>query len=329
MNKPVYGMSGTGNCSKALVAGRLGYEPITKTKDDEERLKYYTRLETVAAAQIKDMGYELEPSSLCLTCQEKYGIERHGIHVEIDTVLFDLVGHLDRRLILNGKRYPVEIKTLGRFIWPKFAKNEFSDFPNYAAQEACYLEAEQVPGVYWVMNRDTGQALKYIVNDYKDELNLPGFKKIYLPITIEQIIAKLDRVESFISGNELPEGDVLENCTYCDFRFLCHAPDKELVTLDTPSLVDAAKQYTEGHAMEKQAKSMKEAATFALLNHAKTAQVDKFKVQNVSFTYRGTKQSSYFDSKTFQAQNQEMYERYLKPKLPFDDYSIRILKGDE
>ena len=100
MSKNVYSMSEAGECPKALAAARLGYEPVPETKDSTILLEHATRCEALAAQQIMDEGYRLEPSSLCQICKEKYGVERYGIHVEIDTLLFTLVGHLDRRLIL-------------------------------------------------------------------------------------------------------------------------------------------------------------------------------------------------------------------------------------
>ena len=329
MNKPVYSMSEAGECPRVLAAQRLGYEPLPQLPADEERLKHYSRCEALAAQQIMDEGYRIEPSSLCLTCWERYGIERYGIHVEIDTPLFLLVGHLDRRLILDdNRRLPVEIKSLGRYSWSRFAKDKFNGFPGYAGREVCYLEAEKSPGVYWVMNRDSGESQKYIVNDFNNEISLDEFKKIVLPITFEEIVDKLNQIEIAVQYNDLPEGEESDACQWCRYKFLCSKPEeKQLKVVDLPPLIEAAQMYKDGLALEKEAKDMKSTATLTLLTHAKQSQIDKYKVSNVSFTYHGFKdKETVFDSGLFKEQQPELYNQYLKAKKAYDDYSIKVLK---
>ena len=327
-DKPIYHMSSVGDCPRILGANRLGHEPIPQAPDDLARLNHYSRMEALAAQQIMDLGYSLEPSSLCQTCKERYNSERHGIHVEVDTALFLLVGHLDRRLVLNDNhRLPVEIKSLGKVSWAKFDKNGFDSFGNYAAQECCYLEAEKLPGIYWCMNRDSGEPLKYIVNDTQNDINLDGFEHITLPITFDQIVDKLNQIEISVQEGMLPESEEREDCYFCRFKFLCVKPEEKNLKLVTqPPLVEAASMYKEALEMEGTAKEMKETARDTLLAYAKGNKVDRYKVLNLSISYRGQKTKEYIDTGLFKSHHPDMYKLYVRLSAPYDDYTIRRLK---
>jgi len=327
MDKSVYQMSSIGGCPRTLAAHQLEYEPIPIPPEEIERLNHYSQLEDVAAQQITDLGYRIEPSSKCQTCLERYGNERYGIHVEIDTSLYLLIGHLDRRLILNGKRYPVEIKSLGKSSWMKFQKEQFNGFASYAGQECAYLEAEGVPGIYWVMERDSGKALKYIVNDINNDLDLPKFEKINLPVTFPEIEDKLNLIELSVQENQLPEGEESDSCWFCRYKYLCSKPeDKELKVETSSSLVEAAESYKMALEMEKTAAEMKSTAKDTLLLHNKQNKVDKYRVSGLSISYRGQKVREVLDSITLKKENPDIYQKYLKPSAPYDDYSIRRLK---
>lgn len=321
--KSVYGMSETGKCPRVLGAKRLGYDPLPRTAADEDRLKHYTRLEQVAAEQIMDRGYILESSEkACSLCRDRYGVDRMGIHVEIDTPLFMLVGHLDRRMLLgNGKSVPVEIKSLGKAFWSKFAQGEFVDFPDYAGQECCYLEAEQSSGVYWVMERDSGDSLRYMVNG---DIGLPDFKCTTLPVTFDQILDKLNIIEMTALEGKLLEGVPNDLCWFCQYKFLCVKPKAKIgKEEDQPHLITAAESYRSALDMEKEAKTLKGSATMTLLDHSKKNQIDKYRVGGLSVTYRGQRTKTSIDADKLRQENQELYNLCLKSSQPFDDFTIR------
>ena len=329
--KTVYRMSEAGECIKALVARKLGYEPIPESPDSLEALEHYSRCEDIAAWQMTDKGHVLQHEAVCPICRERTGEFRNGIHVELSEALFDQVGHLDRRIYIDEETFPVEIKSLGRFTWPKFQKEQFDDFMGYAAQEACYLKAEGKPGIYWVMNRDTGRSLKYIVNDFENRINLPGFERVTLPITYEQIVEKLNSVEIYAQENELPEVEYEEDkCRYCRFRYLCADMKEEEVSqeLNAPGLLEAAKLYREGNDQRKQGEDKVDFAKDILIKYAKSSEISKYRVGGVSVSYRGQKTKEYLDSALLKVENSELYQRYLKQSRPYEDVSIRVLKGD-
>lgn len=330
MDKPVYRMSEAGDCPKALSAIKLGYEPIPRTKIDEDRLNYYTRCEELAAEQIKRLGFTLQESEICLTCRDRYGNTRYGLHVELDSILFSLMGHLDRRLLYNDNWLPVEIKSLGRFNWQNFKRYQFEKFSGYACQEACYLEAENSPGIYWVMNRDTGENLRYIINDYMSIISLDGFEKLELPIKYQDIIDKLNNVELCVQDGQLAEGEVGDSCRWCRFRFLCAKPEEKVKEEDLPSLVEAAQLYKEGHELERQGKDQKEQAKFSFIFHARDNKEPKFKVSGISVSYRGQTTRKWLDSEILKKSVPEDIIRLAtKESKPYDDITIRVLKEEE
>ncbi len=333
--KSIYGMSEVGDCPRVLAAKRCGHEAVSQTSEDIQRLNHYTALEAVAADQIEDLGYELDGAGVCLHCMGKYGNERHGIHVEIDSTLFELVGHLDRRININDVWYPVEIKSLGKASWTKFRNSQFKAFPGYAGQECVYLEAEGKPGVYWVMERDSGESLKYIVNYVKDDnlLTLPGFTNINLPIDFSAIEDKLNEIEISVQSGVLPLGwDNSDSCYFCRYKFLCvkeELDDKPSQNVINPELVEAASDYKYAAELEKMAEEIKVGARASLLQHCKQNSVEKYHVAGISVSYRGQRTKTSIDGKLLEKENPELYRLCSKSSAPYDDYTIKILKEKE
>ena len=332
MNNTIYRISETGSCSRALAAVRLGNNPTPKTDEDEIRLNYYSSLENICAQKLVDLGLEILPgvqTERCLICKD----ERYGIHVEVSTDLIDFIGHLDRRVQLKTGVYPVEIKCLGRFGWQKFVKDNFKSYPSYAAPEACYLQAEGKSGLYVCMNRDTGDLAKYIVNDTKKEISLDGFSNLTLPVTFEQVVDKLVNIEIEVTSGTMPKGDADEyTCNFCKLRYLCvkDIVEKKAKIVSIPTLLDAATQYKEGDTYFKLGKNMKESATFALLEHAKQNALDKYRVSNISISYRGQTTKKWYDAKVLEALvDKKILKKALRQSEPYDAFTIRVLESKD
>ena len=311
-------MSTVGNCSRVLAAKRLGYKPTPQSLQDIAKLNHYSRLEAVAAQQIIDLGYQVELSMACQTCLDRYEIEKHGIHVEINTTLFLLIGHLDRRLILSDRKLPIEIKSLGKASWIKFQREHFSAFPSYAGQECAYLQAENQPGIYWVMDRDSGDSLKYIVNDSNNEISLNNFEKINLPITFSSIEDKLNQIEIYVQDNVLPDAVERDDCFWCHYSYLCHKKEdlnKELKMETTSFLVEMAEDYKYALELEKTAAEIKSNAKDILLQHCKQNNVERYRCSGLSVSYRGTKTKEYLDTASLKKLKPEIYLSFVKNDL--------------
>jgi len=327
-----YRMSEAGECSRVLSAQQLGYETSLPTEAGRKALEYYSTLEHVAANMIQSEGYQLQYVGKCPICSQN-GEERQGIHVEIPHIMFNLIGHLDRRILIGSIWYPLEIKCLGRFSFDKFERKGFAEFPGYAAQEVCYLEAEQKPGVYAVLNRDTGKLNKYEVSH--NGLNLNLFPKLEFTTTFTDIISKLEKVELFVRDNELPPGSDSESCRYCRYKFLCLKEVKEepvtsdIVEVTLPSLVEAAQLWKEGKQYERMAEERVEQVKQVFVTHAKAGN-DKFKVGGVSVSYRGQRSRKYLSETKLKELVDEtiLSKAYLEGKI-FEDISIKPLKEEK
>jgi len=317
-----------------MAANQLGYDPLPQKPDDLARLEHYTRMEAVAARQILDLGFILEDGGKCPICSEG-GRERHGIHIEKETTLFKMVGHLDRRLIIQPRTIPVEIKSLGPNSFSNFRKTQFKMFPGYEFQECCYLEVEQSPGLYWCMNRDTGEHLSYLVNDIHNEISLkdlpPDTSRLTLSVTFDRVVDKVNQIEIEVQSGTLPAAEESAGCWFCRYKFLCNkesGKEKNKV-VDDSVVIEAANNYKEAIDQEKAAVTMKNVARDTLIYHAKKNSIDKYRCAGVSVSYRGARTKKWLDETTIRkGAPEELIRLAERESAPYDDATIKKLKDD-
>jgi hypothetical protein len=325
MTKPVFRMSDTGACPRVLTAQLLGNTPLPQSKDDIERLNYYKSLEQIAADKLEADGYPMISGGVCDTCKAN-GEIREGIHVELHSDLFDLIGHLDRRIIVKSHQRPLEIKSLGRFMFEKFKTQPFKGHEEYKYQEACYLEAEMSSmngGIYFVLNRDTGDTLRYSINEEFD-----GFPRIDLDIEYQQIVDKLNEVVIYASSNELAPGKADCDGRYCRYKYLCikEEPEPEPVKV-TPEFEESVKMYFEGLAQEKEGKSKKELGQYGVVNYVIDNRLEKFKASGALVSFRGMRTKKWLDEKTLiSLVSQDIIDKARRQSDPYPDITIRALK---
>jgi hypothetical protein len=337
-----YSMSETGACPRVLSAMRLGNEPVSRGESDLERLKYYTSLEAVAAEKLIKEGFVVLEAGECQICKNG----RMGHHIEIEEDLFKLVGHLDRRVILpDERRLPVEIKCLGPNSWKIFQDSQFKHSMGYAYQECCYLQHEKSPGIYWIMNRDNGEVLKYIVNDTNNEYNLKGFEKITLPVTYDQIIDKLNLIEIVVSENKLHDPDPGDSCFWCSYKYLCTGQNSKVaIFVNKKEIEEAANTYKSAKLQKDECEDKMKGATSIMIDYAKTEGNEKFRSSGVSFSYHGMKYKTTLDEAALGRELQrlnmtdsegkkisydDIMAKVQKRSKPFDSYTIKILESSE
>ena len=326
----VYKMSESGGCPKALAAARLGYEPAPRRGGGGEVvMREGKRHEAHIAEDLVKMGYELEDAGECLRCREEFGETGiGGYHVEINTFLIRLIGHIDRYLVIDGQRFPCEFKSMSTFIYPKFRKEGLSAFPAYGSQEACYIGYMERPGLYVVKNRDNGEMLIYTV-PYSDSV-IPGHAVLPITITLDQVVDKLHMVEISVRDSELPEcGVPVEERRWCDYRYLCTDPEVEekgdLPEATDEELKEAASLWREGKDLERESEGKLEYAKQVFILAGNTT--PKFKVGGVSVTYAGLKSRKYLDEKVLrELVEPNILKRAQKETKPYDDIRIRLLE---
>jgi hypothetical protein len=339
-------MSETGSCPRVLSALKLGNKPVERTNVDTERLEYYSSLEAVAAKKLEDEGFLVLDAGECPICKNG----RCGHHIEIQEDLFKLIGHIDRRVILpDNRQLPVEIKGLGPDSFKLFEAVQFKESMNYAFQECCYLHHEKSPGIYWVMSRDSGRVLKYIVNDFNNEYDLPGFQKLTLPIQYDQIIEKLNNVELDIAEGKLSDPEPRDDCFWCQFKYLCNGKNSKVVIfVDNKEVEQAGEDYKLAEQQFKDSEIKKKAAVNTLIKYAKETGNNKFPLKSVSFSYHGLRSNTKLDEAALGRLLQSLYiydspakmenaegkkvtyddimNKVEKRSKPFDSYTIKILE---
>jgi hypothetical protein len=172
------------------------------------------------------------------------------------------------------------------------------------------------------------------VNDFNNELDLPGFDKITLPITFDDLVNKLNSIELDVMDGKLSKAEESDDCFWCSFKFLCDKEEtKKAVMVSEPQLLSASEQYKKGLTMEKEAKALKSSAVSALCNHARANKLKKFRTTIISMNYRGMKTKKWLDEDTIRKNAPADIVRLAERESePYDDYTIRLVsnkKGDE
>lgn len=333
MDKSVFRMSEAGGCQLAMAARKLGYEPLPESKESQTIMEEASEDEFRVKRKLISKGLSLCSNGSPVTCTR---CGAGGYHVEIETELVKIVGHLDDYIYTpHEKMMPLEIKNLGRFSWNKFHKSNLEGFPEYKAQFALYLEASHsLGGVYITRCRDHGLLLIYTVGEVYpqlvEKLRVLG-EVTQLPMPdINSVLDKIHYVQLLVESSELPPAEFAEGtpqCSWCRWKYLCSKEEKEEAKKVTePNLLEAAAKWREGKELATQGEAMKEEAQLAFLNHAKTNKIDKYRVGGVSVSYLGEATRQFIDDKLLKEIAPDVFAKVAKRSKPWDDIRIRLLK---
>jgi len=274
-DKPTYRASSIYSCKKHLSAIRLGIEgdpdppwlalAAEEGTIQEGIIKNKLRAEGIEVIDGRDVnGVDEDGIELpCPICLERFGSEdkRYGIHTEINTDLFDIVGHKDgeaREVVFKFKRL-LEIKTMSGFEFPRYEREGWDGFGTYANQVAVYW-GDYEEALYVIKNRSSGYT-----------------KKSYLqepPRSIEGILAHITEVEKWCLEHDTPmeaEYDPKSiECKRCPFaRVLSCIKEVKAKPADEKVLEDARKLWWKGKKMEDEGKVLQVGAKEVLTAHAK------------------------------------------------------------
>lgn len=203
-----YSMSEIGTCPLVLVGRRLGLEAQEDSPMLETAAREGVRHEQHVADDLVAAGFAVVGGGYCAPC------DRSGTHVEMEFGAIKLTGHIDRIVAEDGdwsRPMIAEIKSGSRFRAPKlwnavkggtFAK----DFYQYACQVSMYHYSTQMPILYVVKNRDTGQT---------ERMEIPP------PVPLEEIIQRAVECEFNVANGIYPDcqGDDYHKKT-CRYRHL-------------------------------------------------------------------------------------------------------------
>lgn len=251
--KPVYRMSGLGDCPRILSAARLGYEPLPEPDYLRRAAREGSRHEEWIVEDLRAEGW-------IITDQQR--------EVVIEYPTFRLVGHIDGTIAFTGFQaimgnlHLLEIKALGRFTFDRFAKQGFEAFPHYWAQVQAYGRALQLPDVYYVVkNRDTGERIEQWVEIPESDASSFNFH-----------INRLKAIELAARKGKLyeQEPDGSFKCRTCRFRMLCSRP-VAVVEPEQPTaqLVEAAADWWKAHQLQAEAEVLGKGARAVFLATAR------------------------------------------------------------
>lgn len=232
-DRTVFRASALGGCLRALVAARLGYTPLPFDEASELRM---------------GEGNLHEPAILSwLEADQGWMVGRRQEELEV------LVGqrlvircHPDGVAVRRDDSRVAEAKAMGADPFKRWVTEGFSAFDRYAWQMSVEMLSADLPGLFVVKNRNTGEHHVTLVDE--------------MPVPAAKIKARVAQVEAIAQRGDFPDCDTayLWNCPY---RYL--HDQKELTV---PGAVDDAEvdalagAYDRARTLATQADTMKKLA---------------------------------------------------------------------
>jgi len=253
----MYRISSLGHCPRALSAARLGYEPLPEPRLLQLAAREGERHEQWVIEDLQAEGWEISD-------RQK--------EVALKYPAFELVGHIDGIARRNGDRYLLEIKSMSRFRFSSFHNAGFSRFRDYAFQITAYQKAVNLPVLYVVKNRDSGQRLE------------PDLVLEKPPIDFEEVYEAVLSVELAVRKKQLCPAQIIDDftCRTCRFRYLCQEEQKAPVPVNT-EIIRAAGLRRRALELESEAKELRAEADPVLLAAARER--GKMTIEDLAISY--------------------------------------------
>jgi hypothetical protein len=235
-NRTVFRASALGGCLRALVAARLGYDPLPF--DDASELRM-------------EEGNLHEPAIVEWLTTEGWPVVDQQRLIELtvaDTIV--IRGHIDGVGRRPGRDdVLVEIKAMGQDPFKRWITDRFTSNERYAWQVSVYMHALGLPGLFVVKNRNTGAVDVTEIDE--------------APVPLAKIKARAAQIEAIARRGDFPDCDTayLWNCPY---RYL--HDQKELPGITGVEAVDdvevdaLAAAYDRARTLATQADTMKKVA---------------------------------------------------------------------
>lgn len=226
----IYRASAAGSCLRALVAARLGYEPLPPAERFEVIFKEGHRHEEHIIEDLREQGYDVQ----------QVGDDGRQLAIAVpvsQTILIE--GHLDGLT----EDFVVECKALSQDSFKKWLKDDFKAFPKYGVQIAIYMTATGKKALYAVKNRNTGQLDVRILDDP--------------PASVADIKRHIIEAEAYARRGELPDCD--KDDFFCPFRYLHDSSPTEEAEIDE-AIEALAATYARARERETEAKAAKNEA---------------------------------------------------------------------
>lgn len=191
---------------------------------------------------------------------------------------FSLLGHMDGRVrlskaILDSKEfevllvnrphisfdsfYPLEVKSFSFNEYQRWRSGGFEVFPNYAAQETCYMAAVKSNiGVYATKDRSGGRKQLLVLGE------APG--------DLREVVGGLERVAESVASGEVAAAEYDNSsieCRRCEFRTTLCKSTAEIV--EDEDLLEVLRSYDESREQERVSKKEMERCKELILSYGK------------------------------------------------------------
>lgn len=193
--RPTYRASAIGYCLRVLTAARMGYAPLEQSDQLALAAREGHRHEDWVVADLEAEGWE---------------ITGRGKEIYLPFPAFAIEGHIDGLASWGRETFLLEIKSMSRFQFRKFTRQGLVSFPGYARQIAVYHRAIELPILYAVKCRDTGEMKLF-------ELERPPvkFSEVYDRILTAELFGR----KGVLAEPECEPGSIEEKL--CRYRYLC------------------------------------------------------------------------------------------------------------
>lgn len=196
-------------CIRYLVAVRLNPEKIALHDVSLQRIFEEGNLhEQALLREIQDAGFQVVEQ------QRPFRWEK-----------FQITGHIDAKIALNGRLIPLELKSCSPNIFQhiknlepgELINSKYSWIRRYPGQLLLYVLMDgSEEGIIIFKNKSTGEKCQKNFRLTDENLNY-----------VESILKKLEKVNEYVERKELPPVEMSEECKRCAFQKTLCFPDQD------------------------------------------------------------------------------------------------------
>ncbi len=212
-----YRASVAGVCSRALVAARLGYQPLPVPVWVEKAAQQGHSIESCYKQKVRQNGGEVI-------------LEQFSICKKIPGVNAYVTGHIDGvERTPDGKHYLLEVKSMSENQFMKWLLFDFQEFPVYLYQISVYSYMMRLPIKYVVIPRKSYSSnldsfgMMNDLNNLNDQTGTRYYTYNDLVLKgggIDKVFEKIRFAEECARSKFLPDCDT--DYPYCKFSYLCN-----------------------------------------------------------------------------------------------------------
>ena len=169
-------------------------------------------LHDVGLQSVFDLGNDIE--EIALRELAAAGVKVIEQQKPFNWAEYQITGHLDGLVLIDGKTYPLEIKSCSPFVFDAIntaddlKRGKYAYLRKYPVQLCLYLLMSNTEkGVFLFKNKVTG-AYKEIWLDLDYELG-------------EQALKRAEAINAHLAAKTIPEAEYSEECDRCGFAHIC------------------------------------------------------------------------------------------------------------